>query len=104
MIAVVLLWSISHPDPGIPLGSLGDPRPHRGVVGGKGEQGHSGEATPQRPHGAGSSSKEKPDTLGGSEHHFTEGLDTYEDFITKSSLHLREKTGCFLSRSLLRVE
>lgn len=104
LIAVVLLWSISHPDPGIPLGSLGDPRPHRGGVSGKGEQGHSGEATPQRPHGAGSSSKEKPDTLGGSEHHFTEGLDTYEDFITKSSLHLREKTGCFLSRSLLRVE
>lgn len=66
--------------------------------------GHSGEATPQRPHGARSSTKEKLDALGGSEHHFTEGLDTYEDFITKSSLHLREKTGCFLSRSLLRVE
>lgn len=57
MIAVVLLWSISHPDPGIPSGSLGDPRPHRGGVGGKGEQGHSGEATPQRPTGLGAAAK-----------------------------------------------
>lgn len=75
-----------------------------GLTGGERRAGAQRGGHPAAPHGAGSSSKEKPDTLGGSEHHFTEGLDTYEDFITKSSLHLREKTGCFLSRSLLRVE
>lgn len=93
---VALVWSISHPEPGIPLLGLGNPKPHwrdLGRRGGGGLQlrvphaaaGHMGVTIPCSSHRAGSWSpgrsslagpKEKLDTLGGSEHHFTEGLDT----------------------------
>lgn len=70
------------------------PKPHWGGLGGRGSggsgglqpsvphtaAGHTGDAIPWSSHGAGRSSlvgpKEKLDTLGGSEHHFTERLDT----------------------------